>query len=409
MEDADVQLTVEKLFAMCVDRNLRGEQNILSAVLSQATYAQCWEAFVKWLLGQFDLGRAVNCHPFATMGYNATLESNKSVCVDMAEAYLLQHGLTFKLDERECPYPFSPGPSIKINYAGIAKTGNLEKSIASTAVNNIFELIGDLLSQKSRIEIDLGVLGKLASSERAVKFHPVSKAKTAYLFGKSTVKNLMELSRAPHEKLPAIEGQIRQITPVERRISYGKVKDGNSNPTLRDTRNISIDMLGAGLNPNARVINYSSLASDPEKMMTTMFKKPPLANTRFPPVLDIFSRTVAAPVSFNKQYLPPSVRIASNYNPEAKRLIIDSESRSIQFIPIETSVTLTANTNPMIPQIPTGEGYPIIAHGVDTETLKKDYNYKRYNHYIENEISTEVIAPIRQYWIHNILDLVPAE
>ncbi|CAG9334937.1 unnamed protein product [Blepharisma stoltei] len=410
MEEVDVQLTVEKLFAMCVDRNLRGEQNILSSVLSQATYAQCWEAFVKWLLGQFDLGRAVNCHPFATMGYNATLENSKTVCIEIQETFLQQRGLTFKLDEKECPYPFNPGPSIKINYVGIAKTGNLEKSIVSTALNNVFELIGDLLSQKSRIELDLGVLGRLSCTDRSVKFHPVSKTKTAYLFGKSTVKNLMELSRAPHEKLPPLEAQNSQMNPIERQISYGKTKIGQiSHPTLRDTRNISIDMLGAGLNPNARIINYSSLASDPEKMMSTVFKKPPLANTRFPPVLDVFSRTVAAPVSFNKQYLPPSVRIASNYNPEAKRLIIDPESRSIQFIPFESHITLAANTNPMIPQIPTSEGDPIIASGVDTETLKKDYNWKRYTHYIENEISTEVIAQIRQYWIHNILDLVPAE
>lgn len=39
----------------------------------------------------------------------------------------------------------------------------------------------------------------------------------------------------------------------------------------------------------------------------------------------------------------------------------------------------------------------------------KRRNYARYYSYIENEVNVDQVANIRQYWITNILDLIPAE
>jgi hypothetical protein len=47
--------------------------------------------------------------------------------------------------------------------------------------------------------------------------------------------------------------------------------------------------------------------------------------------------------------------------------------------------------------------------GGSDPTDKQQYVIRRYQHYIENEISTDVIAPIRQYWITNILGFIPAD
>ena len=41
--------------------------------------------------------------------------------------------------------------------------------------------------------------------------------------------------------------------------------------------------------------------------------------------------------------------------------------------------------------------------------ISKKNCYSRYRLYIENEIPIEFIAPIRQYWITDILDLIPGE
>lgn len=42
---------------------------------------------------------------------------------------------------------------------------------------------------------------------------------------------------------------------------------------------------------------FSLLASNPSALMRQNFKKPAKAASRFPPVIDPFSRTLAAPVS----------------------------------------------------------------------------------------------------------------
>ena len=133
-------------------------------------------------------------------------------------------------------------------------------------------------------------------------------------------------------------------------------------------------MLAAGLNPQARTSNYSLLTSDSAALLRTKFKKPPLANTKFPPVLDIYSRTIAAPMTFHKQYIPVSARIASFYSPHAKRLIIDNNTHSIKYLQEETIITLSSNINPILLMIPSGEGDPIKAEGKDSATLRKDYN-----------------------------------
>jgi dynein heavy chain len=404
MGEPRVQLTAETLFASCVERNLRVESSVLSAVLSQASYAQAWDTLLKWMIGQFEGGKAVNCPPMGVFGYHPNYENPKLVCLDMNDVFKQQYGLTFKLDEQDLPEKFNPGPAVKVSFQALSKSGNLEKQVMSTALTNIFQVIGEILASYNHVEIDLGVLGKLESKQSAVTFKPAAKPKTLNLLGKKTVKNLMKTSKTL-EKLPPLE-------PV---VAFNdKVSSFKKNPTAR--RNpvphgelVVPEMLGAGTNPLSRLQAFSSLANDPVKLLQTTFKKPPLAQTKFPPVIDIFSRTQAAPLSANKQYLPPSVRIASNYNPSAKRLIIDVESRSIKFLPFESTITLAANINPIIPQKPTSDSSLIHAEGKDSETLRRDYCWKRYRHYIESEINTEHIAPIRQYWIHHILDLVPGD
>ena len=77
--------------------------------------------------------------------------------------------------------------------------------------------------------------------------------------------------------------------------------------------------------------------------MRTSFMKPALVAATYPPVIDIFSRTLAAPISSLKTYIPPSARIASNYTPSAKSLIIDAEFRTIRFIQDEKIPILHTN------------------------------------------------------------------
>jgi dynein heavy chain len=59
--------------------------------------------------------------------------------------------------------------------------------------------------------------------------------------------------------------------------------------------------------------------------------KPGKAATRYPPVIDAFSRTLAAPISNEKEYFPVSHKLGTNFSQETKGLYIDIEARAVRF------------------------------------------------------------------------------
>jgi len=87
------------------------------------------------------------------------------------------------------------------------------------------------------------------------------------------------------------------------------------------------EMLGAGSDPLAKDQEFSHLTLRPKDLMNTKFTKPPNAKVRFPPVIDTFARTIAAPISHTKFSLSVTGRIASNYTQSTKYLQVDMESK----------------------------------------------------------------------------------
>lgn len=65
--------------------------------------------------------------------------------------------------------------------------------------------------------------------------------------------------------------------------------------------------------------------------MKQTFKKPGKAQSRYPPVIDAFSRTLAAPISSEKHYFSVCHKIGTNFSPNSKGFYIDSEARIIKF------------------------------------------------------------------------------
>lgn len=53
--------------------------------------------------------------------------------------------------------------------------------------------------------------------------------------------------------------------------------------------------------------------------------------SRFPPVIDPFSRTLAAPVSSQRHYLSVSHKIGTNFTPSGKGFYIDSDTRIVRY------------------------------------------------------------------------------
>ena len=65
--------------------------------------------------------------------------------------------------------------------------------------------------------------------------------------------------------------------------------------------------------------------------MALSFKKPSKALSRFPPVIDPFSRTLAAPISSQRHYFSVCHRIGTNFTHSAKGFYIDPDTRTIKY------------------------------------------------------------------------------
>ena len=80
-------------------------------------------------------------------------------------------------------------------------------------------------------------------------------------------------------------------------------------------------MLGAGLDPLNKEQDFSVLAKTGKNLMAAHFVKPGSTATRFPPIINVFSRTLASPICSSPFPLPLPHRIGSNlsfiYTPEA--------------------------------------------------------------------------------------------
>ena len=125
--------------------------------------------------------------------------------------------------------------------------------------------------------------------------------------------------------------------------------------------------------------------------------------SRYPPVIDPFSRTLAAPISSEKHYFSVCHKIGTNFTPTTKGLYVDSKTRTVRFKPMgEKSGTKldSAGSGGAAAVEPADEQEEyealIYPQNADPKRIKaRKVSYTRYRQYVENEISVDVIAPIR--------------
>lgn len=162
---------------------------------------------------------------------------------------------------------------------------------------------------------------------------------------------------------------------------------------------ITSEMLGAGDDPMASQQEFSLLANNPRALMGQSFKRPLKANSRFPPVIDPFSRTLAAPVSSQRHYLSVSHKIGTNFTPTGKGFYIDVETRIVRYKNVsETGTKLDIAKETDVQPADEAEEYEAVMHPQNADPRRinaRRVSYNRYRQYVENEISVDVIAPIR--------------
>ncbi|EAR85626.2 dynein heavy chain (macronuclear) [Tetrahymena thermophila SB210] len=208
---------------------------------------------------------------------------------------------------------------------------------------------------------------------------------------------------------------LRELTPKKEL----KTVDETESPTRRyikpDISLINQDLLGAGTDPLARESDFSALAQNASSLINAHFVKPQVARIRFPPVLDRSSRTIAAPVSATMLNLSPSQRIGTNYTYTARFLYLDQDDKCVKTLRnSNNSIQFQANKEYLQPTASLEEE---LLHYVDrvqhpeleAKIRSKKTCYERYQLYIQEQISKDQVAPMRQYWVDAIFELIPGQ
>ena len=180
--------------------------------------------------------------------------------------------------------------------------------------------------------------------------------------------------------------------------------DVNDSPTRKFTKpfneaRITSELLGAGDDPMASQQEFSLLANNPKQLMSLSFRRPDKAMSRFPPVIDPFSRTLAAPVSSQRHYLSVSHKIGTNFTPSGKGFYIDVDTRIVRYKDVsETGTKLDIISESNLQPADEAEEYDGVINPQNADPRRinaRRVSYNRYRQYVENEISVDVIAPIR--------------
>lgn len=334
---------------------------------------------------------------------------------------------------------------VSINYAVIKKMTSIDKDTMHRAIENIISEIAQIFQEfySGNFQLDLEVLGKFFLFDRCVRFQPFLRPKKVAQQKKVTIKNMIDTSmkKQPVENMSQMlesKSQIKSETPEDKikkghdvrvvtdhQRSMARSIFSNQTDFVSPIRRTAIPnsfedkdlnlLFGAGTDPLALNQNFATLAANPLGLIGAVFSKPPYARIRCPPVIDLYSRTLASPVASQYNSLSTSSRIGLFYSPATKYLWFDPDRNEVGYLKIKENKTkLTANEELLKPMATEAEEISFIVDPRRNQHLQEKIDaklacFKRYREYIESQIPEEIIAPIRQYWITNVLDLISGD
>lgn len=228
-------------------------------------------------------------------------------------------------------------------------------------LDNIFEELKKIISENTKeLLIDLSLFGRLKIKDRKVIHEPSEKAKTSSIVAnkKTTIRSLLSKDQMP-KKLPTLNDSTQNLPKLESSFNdsfskyqiekpllkskaalpekeksglehsivdklsekfrineegedqYGELES----PTRRYKKHpiaLKKEMLGAGLDPLNKEQDFSVMAKTGKNLMAAHFVKPNAMKTRYPPIINVFSRTLASPICSSPFPLPLPHRIGSN-------------------------------------------------------------------------------------------------
>ena len=428
-------------------------------VISDLTYLNVWNSFLKWCNDQSELGNLIDIFSFGKMFY-CSEKPNEGIIIKFSDLFLKEHNL--KTDNKnsiyEKQYKVKFGnsqPQIeKLNLIAISNELNIKKILVQNGLNNLFNVIGYLLENNPKIQIDLGLLGIVHANNLNINHVPSKVKNESNTNKKTTIQSLMERIKKPenekneneenHEKfenneeealklkneieqnlknnneqiLEKKEYSLKELSEINKAkiVINNTIKKGFEEekkiPKIYNIKNLnkSTELPPVKLLKGDRIINIPM----PEErfnikdMFHRQFRIIKIQKAKANPILfNVYSNTKAAPFTAEKTQIPITHRIASFYSLSIQNLIIDKTSKSIKRL--YDDYFYKYNNIKFEEPATELEEYLYLLHydNIDEEKIKlKKQAYNRYNNFIEKSINDDYISVMKSDWIVQIIKMI---
>ena len=186
-------------------KDIPGDAEFSLNVISDLTYSNIWNSFIKWCTDQTELGFLVNIFSFGNMFYISE-KQNEGISVKMTDFFLREHNLRWNETKStyeslyKVKYENVQPKTEKLNYIVISTELNTKKILVQNSLNNLFKAIGYLLETTTNCLIDLGILGQFICNNKLV-YHIPSKLKNDSISNKkTTIKSLIDRTQKMQNK-----------------------------------------------------------------------------------------------------------------------------------------------------------------------------------------------------------------
>lgn len=168
--------TLETLIPDCVGRYIQSPtgQVELASLIDGVTYAKCWQAFIFWVVNQYDSGNSTNLAPMGTIVRTVSplhpvtgRASKKLASFRFLKLFLDKYDLTAK--NMDVQYQQDDVSSIRMNLSNLGKLAGVGPQIFRTALQHLFRRLGEVLNAQEQVLIDFNV-GSLIGNKGQIEF-----------------------------------------------------------------------------------------------------------------------------------------------------------------------------------------------------------------------------------------------
>ncbi|CAJ1377275.1 unnamed protein product, partial [Effrenium voratum] len=325
----------------------------------------------------------------------------------VSELFLLQYGISMKPGDQG-----QPGPSTKAAYGEIAAAVHLtDKAIIPNVISAVIHRLGEMCAQHPLVLVDFPPLGDLKCENQRLEFLPKSKkrAPVASTEPGRTVFSLMQRRR----KADPLEG--------EEAPSAQELRPGHTilPPEMHPRPPLGTSPRRGQASPFR---SNASVGAESASVLETVFvRSQPAKAIDYPPLLDEFSRTLAAPYGEDLHHGSSSGRIAAHLSLAAGMLAWSHEAKCLKWRPKRTPKKDGKGQQPEFApmdilerefensQILPGSSLEIELNEAGVSRRMFYGGLLRYNYYVNAGIGDGAVAPVNNEWLENVAFLVEAD